>query len=80
MKRTNRCPKCGATEIIADAKAIDRGESNFQKEFTVATFGRPEALIFKEKHTSTVSAWICAQCGYVELYADSPAALRLPSS
>jgi predicted nucleic-acid-binding Zn-ribbon protein len=78
MKSTGKCPKCGSREIIADAKAIDRGDGNVQKEFTVATFGKPEAIIFKEQHTTTVSAWVCGQCGYVELYADSPAQIRLP--
>jgi len=77
MKGTATCQKCGSKEIIADAKAIDRDESS-QQEFTVATFRRPDALIFKQKHTSTVSAWVCAHCGYVELYADAPAEIRLP--
>ncbi len=75
MKRTNRCPKCGGNEIIADAKAIDRGHANVQNELTIATFGRPEALLFKDERTSAVSAWVCARCGYVELYADSPSSL-----
>ncbi len=79
MKRTGKCPKCGSTEILADAKAIDRGDGNWQADFTVATFGKPEALIFKEKHTGTVSAWVCAQCGFTEFYADSPGSLRSPT-
>jgi hypothetical protein len=27
MKRSGKSPKCGSTEVVADAKAIDRGES-----------------------------------------------------
>ena len=77
MKQTNKCPKCGSTEILADAKAIDRGHSDLQREFSVATFGKPDALIFKEQHKSTISAWVCGQCGYLELYADSPSSLKL---
>ena len=77
MKRTNKCPKCGSTEIFGNAKAIDRAHAS-EEEFTVATFGKPDALIFKEKHTSKVSAWVCGQCGYVELYADSPSDLKSP--
>lgn len=80
MKHTNKCPKCGSTEIIADAKAIDRGHSDFQRELTVATFGKPDALVFKEKHKTTISAWVCGQCGYLELYADSPSTLKLPKA
>ncbi len=75
MKRTHQCPKCGGSDIIADAKPIDRGHANMQKNFMIATFGNPDALIFKEQRTSTVSAWVCERCGYVEFYADSPASL-----
>ena len=75
MKKTGKCPKCSSTEIIADAKAVDRGHFDSQREFIVATFWKPDALIFKEKHTSIISAWVCGQCGYVELYADSASSL-----
>ena len=77
MKRTGKCPKCGCADIIADAKAIDRGHGNSQEEMSVATFRRPEALIFKEKQVTTVSAWVCVRCGYIELYADDPDSIKL---
>jgi predicted nucleic-acid-binding Zn-ribbon protein len=80
MKRTGKCPKCGCADIIADAKAIDRGHRNSQQEMSVATFRKPEALIFKEKQETTVSAWVCASCGYVEFYADSPTTIKLPKA
>jgi predicted nucleic-acid-binding Zn-ribbon protein len=78
MKQSGKCPKCGSKDIIADAKAIDRGESNAQHDMAVATFEKPEALIFKGKHQTTVSAWVCAACGFVEFYADSPRTLKQP--
>ena len=78
MKTTGKCPKCASTHVIADAKVIDRGESNHQHELSIATFGRPEALIFKDRRETTVSAWVCAACGFVELYADQPADITLP--
>jgi len=77
MKSNNKCPKCGSTEIIANAKAIDHGHYNSEGELTVATFGDPDALIFREQQTSALSAWVCVECGYVEFYADSPASLRI---
>ena len=81
MKKTNTCPKCGSIEIIGDAKAIDdQGGMHLGEQFTVTTFGKPEALIFKEKRTTTVSAWVCGQCGYTEFYADSPSSLRIPKA
>jgi len=78
MKQTGKCPKCGSRDIIADAKAIDRGDGNTQYEMSVATFQKPDALIFKGKQKTTVSAWVCAACSYVEFYADSPSTIKLP--
>jgi predicted nucleic-acid-binding Zn-ribbon protein len=80
MKKTGICPKCGSHEIVADAKAIDRGHLNGEHEMSVATFRKPEALFFKEKQETKVSAWVCAACGYVEFYADSPSTIKLPIS
>jgi predicted nucleic-acid-binding Zn-ribbon protein len=70
MKKSGQCPKCASTRIIADAKAVDRGDGNAEFDMTLATFGKPEAILFKEKRKTTVSAWVCSSCGYVEFYAD----------
>ena len=80
MKRTGKCPKCGSANVVADAKAIDRGDGNAQHEMSVATFRKPDALIFKEKQVTTVSAWVCTDCGYIEFYADFPHAIQLPKT
>jgi predicted nucleic-acid-binding Zn-ribbon protein len=80
MKQTGKCPKCGSADVISDAKAIDHGDGMSQMDLTVATFRRPEALIFKEQQKTTVSAWVCSDCGYVELYADNPGAIKLPKA
>jgi predicted nucleic-acid-binding Zn-ribbon protein len=77
MKRTNKCPKCGSTDVIADATAIDRAHGNRERELTVATFRKPEAMLFRGKQKTTLSAWVCAGCGYVEFYADSPQSLKV---
>lgn len=76
MKRTNKCPKCGSADIIADARAVDRGHLNAQNELIVATFRSPNAFLFKGQASTAVSAWVCTDCGYVELYADAPKTLR----
>lgn len=76
MKRTQKCPKCGSTDVIADAKAIDRAHLSVETELSVATFRQPEAIWFKGQMTTTLSAWICGECGYVEFYADSPAKIN----
>ena len=80
MKRSGKCPKCGSGDIIADAKAVDRGHGNSERDMSVATFGKPTAMFFKDKHVTTISAWLCGQCGFVEYYADSPADLKIEES
>jgi predicted nucleic-acid-binding Zn-ribbon protein len=76
MKKTNTCPKCASRNIIVDAKAIDRADDNWQRELSVATFSNPEALIMKGQRETTVSAWVCGECGYIEFYADHPKTLQ----
>jgi predicted nucleic-acid-binding Zn-ribbon protein len=80
MKKTGKCPKCASAEIIADAHAVDRGDHHLAQwsDATVATFRDPNALIFRGKQVSTISAWVCAVCGFVEYYADYPENIRVP--
>ena len=77
MKRSNKCPKCGSSDVIADAKAIDRVDGG---ALWVATFRKPDAVVFKGQVTTTVSAWVCAECGYLELYADDPKSIKVAIS
>ncbi len=80
MKRTNKCPKCGSSDVIADAKAIDRADYNAQTNLSIATFRKPEAVLFKGQLTTTLSAWVCADCGFVEFYADSPKTIKIETA
>lgn len=75
MKRTNQCLKCGSNEIIADAKALDNCYGG-PPDMSVATFRKPDAIMFKGQTISTLSAWVCGDCGYVELYADKPGLIK----
>ncbi len=75
MKRTNKCPKCGSSDVIADAKAIGPHPLGGDR-IIIATFRKPEASLFKGQVSTTLSAWVCADCGYVELYADAPRAIK----
>ena len=77
MKHTGRCPKCDGEDVAADVKAADEGHNGFVRDARLATFRNPAALLFKGKQESTVSAWVCLTCGYVEYYADTPDALRV---
>ena len=78
MKQTGKCQKCDCTEVIADAMAIVRGFA--QAEMTVAKYRKPGANLFKQQQETTVSAWVCSACGYIEYYADHPDKIRLPKA
>jgi len=40
------------------------------------TFRDPAASVDREPVVSTVSAWVCGDCGFTELYADRPEVLK----
>jgi hypothetical protein len=69
------CPECNSENIILDAKAIDRGDSNVNLGFQVAIDGDPDAFIFKQTTYSTVNVNICGDCGYIRFYAANLQAL-----
>jgi predicted nucleic-acid-binding Zn-ribbon protein len=77
MKRTGTCPKCNSTDVVADAKVIDRVHNNQQLDMSIATFRNPEAIFFTGQQETKVSAWVCAGCGFVEFYADNPLNIKL---
>jgi predicted nucleic-acid-binding Zn-ribbon protein len=68
MKTSGRCPKCMGTDIVANARVIDRRHFNIEDNLEVVTYENPEALIFKGKQGATVKAWVCRTCGLTELY------------
>jgi formate-dependent nitrite reductase cytochrome c552 subunit len=46
-----------------------------ERNFAVRVDADPTAMMFKKSTRSDVHAWICGQCGYMELYADNPGEL-----
>jgi predicted nucleic-acid-binding Zn-ribbon protein len=76
MKANNTCPKCNCKEIIRDAKAVDKDGGASEADMSIATFRNPDALLFKGTQRSTVSAYVCSRCGYVEFYADDVETLK----
>lgn len=46
-----------------------------ERELQVRVDADPTAMMFKKSVRSPVHAWICGQCGYVEMYADKPGEL-----
>ena len=77
MKHTGKCPKCAGTDILGHVLALDRGDSNHWYELCVGRDRKPQALIFKGRETTPVFAWVCASCGYTELYTERPEDIRV---
>ena len=57
--------------MVVDKVSVAGAEQNF----TVRVDSDPTAMMFKKSTRSDVQAWICGQCGYMELYADKPGEL-----
>jgi hypothetical protein len=71
MTMTN-CPRCQSDKIIPNVFIEDRGMSNVPWRLSVRVDEKPEAVIFKGRHTNALRAWICGGCGYAELYVSNP--------
>lgn len=76
MKQSGECPKCGSTAVVRDAKAIDHYDYGIANDMQVGVQRNPQAWIFKNEVRSTLSAYVCGECGYTEFYADEPGKLR----
>ena len=80
MKQSHRCPKCHSTDLIAGVQPLDLGDHNAAHTAQLATYRKPEALVFKGRQSTSMTACVCAQCGYIEFYADDPKALKIAGS
>ena len=69
------CPECNSQKIIVNAKAVDLGDYNSLNDMKVAVEEKPDALIFKQRIYSTVKAHVCADCGFIQFYAEDPKTL-----
>ena len=72
--RMTTCFRCESTAIIPDVRIVDRGEG--KKDLSVEVYRNPDALLFKRAAASPLRAWICASCGYTEIYASDTTRLK----
>lgn len=56
MKQTGTCPKCGSIEVKGFIKVM--GQSAVH-------------LGISARHSATLEALACANCGYIEFYSDT---------
>lgn len=66
MAETLVCPKCKSHKVIPRASV--RGDVSLYVE----VYEDPDATVFKYAHHSGVTASVCGECGYIELYAEDP--------
>jgi hypothetical protein len=65
------CPKCQSQNIIRGARV---GPDAAFDPLWVSVFRARRSLFFPRRG-SRARAWVCGDCGYVELYADEPGPL-----
>ncbi len=75
MTPPTTCLRCGSDSIIPDVRPVDRGEANARYVTEVGIVTNPAALMFKGEVRSETRAQVCADCGFVEVYAVDPEAL-----
>ena len=76
MTTRTTCAKCGSERVVPRARVIDRGDYNSDSgNVRVGVERNPEALLFSRTEQTDISARICGECGYVELFVEDAAAL-----
>ena len=68
--KNEMCPKCGSSEIMAGLKVRDVGRNGHPLRVEVEEPEPVQYGIFWIPQTALgdLRAWVCSQCGYVELY------------
>jgi hypothetical protein len=68
------CPRCGSSKLMRGVTVYDQGD-NSDGRLKVVVFGKPGALIFKDRLYGELKAEICGRCGHVELRVVNPGKL-----
>ena len=71
------CHNCGSDKIIPDLSLHDdnTGWGYSAKDHFVSVARKPAALIFQDKLSAPLRAFICGECGYTALFAEGAAQL-----
>lgn len=74
-KSGGKCLFCGSSDLIQGVTVLDqtdRGEDSLK----LGKDRKPYALVFKGRERSYTIARVCGSCGFVHLFATSPAVLK----
>lgn len=66
-----KCHICQSDKIIPEVRIMDQGQYSDNK-LKVGIDTKPQAILLKGWVQAEVRAWICGDCGHVELYVDKP--------
>ena len=66
-----KCHVCQSDKIMADVQIMDQGQYSDNK-LKVGIDTKPQAILLKGWVQAQLKAWICGDCGHVELYVDKP--------
>ncbi len=69
-----QCGLCGSDKIIPGATIEDKGRS-VEESLEIEIDRKREALFLRGSVRGALRAWICAECGNVELFVDNPGEL-----
>jgi hypothetical protein len=70
--KLDACTACKSTSLIFDVWAVDRGDGNSKHAMLVAKNADPDAIFFKGRKTSGVTAVVCRSCGLIHYFATDP--------
>lgn len=67
-----KCFECESEKIIKNANVWETNKDGGDESLRVAIDQSPNALIFRKRKCSTVRADVCADCGFIKMYATQP--------
>ena len=71
--QSNRCTKCGSGQVIANVRIPDyHSHLGDKTDLVVEIYDNPDSLLFKGKHQGKLTARVCGQCGFAELFVSNP--------
>jgi len=66
--KNGRCPKCKATDVVADVQLCPPMQGELRAVIDTHTI----AFIIQGQEAQPMRAWVCGKCGFTELYATHP--------
>ena len=74
MIKDGKCPNCGSRDVMAGVEVRDDGKNGSHPLRVVVEEPEPVKhgrIWVQNQSTGDLRAWICAQCGYTELYTNN---------